>query len=127
VAAVVNELGETVGILTFDDLVDTIFTRAPSRVRRLLRRVPIRQVGRGRWQVTGMTGVRRLARFFNVVLPTSKSVTVAGIVQECLERFPEVGDQCGWGPFHLKVVEMPDRDQLVVELTLAPEAEETQQ
>ena len=30
VAAVVNELGETIGILTFDDLLDTIFSGAPA-------------------------------------------------------------------------------------------------
>ena len=37
-AAVVNELGETIGILTFDDILDTIFSGTPSRSERLLRR-----------------------------------------------------------------------------------------
>ena len=47
VAAVVNELGETIGILTFDDVLDTIFGRTPSRSQRLLEQMPIRQVGPG--------------------------------------------------------------------------------
>ncbi len=38
VAAVVNEFGETIGILTFDDILDTLFSGAPSRSERLLRR-----------------------------------------------------------------------------------------
>ena len=42
VAAVVNEFGETIGILTFDDILDTLFSGAPSRSERLLRRDPIR-------------------------------------------------------------------------------------
>ena len=117
VAAVVNELGETIGILTFDDVLDTIFRHASSRSERLLKRVPIRQVSPGVWHVTGMTSLRRLARHFHVRLPSSKSLTVAGIVQEALERLPAPGDQCRWGPFHLTVIDAPERGVLLVELT----------
>ena len=124
VAAVVNEFGETIGILTFDDVLDTIFSRSPSRSQRLLERVPIRQVAPGTWQVTGMTSLWRLVRHFNVQRPASKSVTVAGVVQEMLERLPQTGDQCRWGPFRLEVLEVPERGQLLVELTLAEEQEE---
>ena len=46
VAAVVNEFGETIGILTFDDILDTLFSGAPSRSERLLRREPIRPLRR---------------------------------------------------------------------------------
>lgn len=119
VAAVVNEHGETIGILTFDDILDTIFSGAPSRSERLLRRAPIREVAPGVWHVTGMTSVRRLARYFHVDRPPSKSVTVTGVVQERLERLPQTGDECRWGPFHFKVLDVPRRGQLLVELTLA--------
>ena len=34
VAAVVNEYGETIGILTFEDVLDTVFSYSPSRSRR---------------------------------------------------------------------------------------------
>ncbi len=118
VAAVVNELGETIGILTFDDVLDTIFSFSPSRSERLLQRVPIRQVAPDTWHVTGMTSLWRLVRHFQVDRPASKSVTVAGIVQEMLERLPRAGDQCRWGPFQLKVLDVPQRGQLLVELTL---------
>jgi CBS domain containing-hemolysin-like protein len=117
VAAVINEFGETIGILTFDDILDTIFSPASSRSERLLKRAPIRQVGRGVWHVTGMTTVWRLVRHFHVDRPAGKSVTVAGIVQEKLERLPDPGDQCQWGPFHFKVIDVPERGQLMVELT----------
>ena len=124
VAAVVNEFGETIGILTFDDVLDTIFSRSPSRSQRLLQRMPIRQVAPGTWQVTGMTSLWRLVRHFNVQRPASKSVTVAGIVQEMLERLPRAGDRCRWGPFCLKVLDVPKRGQLLVELTVADGQEE---
>ena len=124
VAAVVNEFGETIGILTFDDILDTIFTRTWSRSQRLLKRVPIRQVAPGVWHLTGMTSLRRLVRHFGVQRPASKSVTVAGVIQESLQRFPEPGDLCRWGPFHFKVVDVPDSRQLLVELTRVDDSQE---
>ena len=119
VAAVVNELGETVGILTFEDILDVIFRRTASRPERLLHRQPIRQVAPGRWQVNGMTSVRRLRRTFQMELPAAKSVTVSGVVQEVLERLPEPGDTCRWGPFEINVIDVPDHGQVLVELALA--------
>ena len=123
VAAVVNELGETIGILTFDDILDTIFSGTPSRSERLLRRAPIRRIAPGVWHVTGLTSLRRLARHFHVERPPSKSVTVAGIIQEVLERFPQPGDECRWGPFRFRVIDAPLRGQLLVELTMAETGE----
>jgi CBS domain containing-hemolysin-like protein len=117
VAAVVNEFGETVGILTFDDILETVFSPAASRSRRLLDRAPIRRLRQGVWQVTGMTSLRRLLRHFHVDLPPCKSVTVAGIIQERLERLPEPGDRCHWGPFRFKVIDVSGQGQLLVELT----------
>ena len=91
VAAVVNEFGETIGILTFDDILDTLFSGAPSRSERLLRRDPIRPIAPGVWHVTGMTSVRRLARYFQIDKPATHSVTLSGVIQEVLERLPERG------------------------------------
>jgi CBS domain containing-hemolysin-like protein len=70
-----------------------------------------------------MTSLRRLARHFGVARPPSKSVTVGGVVQEVLERFPEPGDVCRWGPFRFKVLDVPERGPLVVELTMPEEQE----
>jgi CBS domain containing-hemolysin-like protein len=122
VAAIVNELGETIGILTFDDILDTVFTRSPSRSQRLLKRAPIRRAADGVWRVTGMTSLRRLTRYFKNPRPASKSLTVAGVIQETLHQFPREGDVCRWGPYQFKVIEISDRGQLTVEVTL-PEGE----
>lgn len=124
VAAVVNELGETIGVLTYEDILDTIFIHTASRSQRLLKRESIRRVGRETWQVTGMTSLRRLARHFGVDRPPSKSVTVSGVIQEVLERLPIPGDECRWGPFSFKVLDVPERGQLLAELTRADQEEE---
>ncbi len=119
VAAVVNELGETIGVLTFEDILDTVFIHTSSRSERLLQHKPIRRVAPDVWHVTGMTSLRRLARFFHVERPLSRSVTVSGVLQEVLERLPAPGDECRWGPFRFRVLDAPERGQLLVELTLA--------
>ncbi len=116
VAVVVNEYGETVGVLTFDDVLDTIFSDSASRSSRLMNRLPIRRMRAGVWQVTGMTSLRRLKRYFHLDRAVGKSVTIAGVMQEALQRVPEIGDECHWAGFRLKVIDAPQRGQLLIEM-----------
>ncbi len=124
VVVVVNEHGESIGILTLDDVFDTVFSHTASRTERLLRRPPIRKVADGVWQVSGMTSLRRLVRHFDLPRPPSKSMTVAGAVQETLGRIAEPGDTCRWGPFVLRVLEVSAHGPSLVELRLVGENEE---
>jgi CBS domain containing-hemolysin-like protein len=117
VAAVVNEFGETIGVLTMEDILHTVFTSHPSRSARLLKRAPITPAGDGGWLVTGMTSLRRLGRHFALRLPATDSVTVAGVVHEALEHLPRPLDRCRWGPFDIEVLEANDGGQLLVKLT----------
>src|SRR5690606_23964296 len=66
VAAVVNERGEVIGIVTREDLLDTVFTEKPARSERLLNRQSIEPVREGVWLVNGMTSLRRIARQFEL-------------------------------------------------------------
>jgi CBS domain containing-hemolysin-like protein len=105
VAAVVNELGETIGIVTVDDIWDALFSEFGGRGERVLQRSPIIKVSHDLWHVDGMTNLRRLAAYFDVQLPETSHATLGGVVQETLERLPEAADRCDWGPFHLEVLE----------------------
>lgn len=116
VAAIVNELGETIGIVTLEDLLQTVFEDEASRSSRLLETSPIRQLDENLWHVTGMTSLRRLARTFDTSLPQSKSTTVAGIVQEVLGRLPDKGEKIEWHIFQLTVIEADPMGQMTVEL-----------
>ncbi len=120
VAAVVNEYGETIGIVTLDDVFETIFQEESSRSARLLATKPIRPQGNGRWLVTGMTNLRRLSRHFDVPLEQAKSVTVAGLLQEQLQRLPAVGDAVTWSGFEFRVVEAGDPAAIKVDLRVHP-------
>jgi len=124
VVAVVNELGETIGILTYDDLLDAIFTWRSGRSERVLNREAIRLVREGVWQVMGIVSLRRLQRHFELTLPPTKGITVAGMLQDVLQRLPEAGDQCSFGPFQWTVIEAPLRGHLLAEMTyIAPDAQ----
>lgn len=117
VAAIVNELGETIGIVTLEDLLQNVFEDQSSRSARLLETSPIHKIGSNLWQVTGMATLRRLGREFDLVLPTTKSTTVAGIVQEVLQRLPSVGDEIEWEAFSLHVIEAEPREKMLVHLS----------
>ncbi len=124
VTVVVNEHGETIGVLTFDDILDTIFAEDASRSLRLLNRSPIEEVEPGVYHVLGITSLRRLAKYFQLDRPELNSITVAGLVQELMQRLPEVGDECDWNGFHLKVIESLHRGQIVVEFRRRQQQEE---
>ena len=117
VAAIINEFGETIGIITLEDLLNTVFEDQPSRSSRLLATSPILQLEQNLWRVTGITGLRRLGRAFGVDLPPSKSTTVAGIVQEQLLRLPVAGDKVQWSLFEMHVTEADQLGRLTVELS----------
>jgi len=116
VAAIINELGETIGIVTLEDLLQTVFEDEASRSSRLLETTPIRRLSDNLWCVTGMTSLRRLGRKFDMALPASKSTTVAGIVQEVLGRLPVEGETVDWHVFRFLVIEADQLGQLTVEM-----------
>ena len=118
VAAVVNEFGDTIGVVTHEDILDTVFNNQPSRSKILLDRKPIHDLGPGKWLVAGVTGLRRLSRYLARELPTSKNNTVAGVLQEKLGRLVQQGDVCSWGPFRLVVLEVPHRGHMLIEMEL---------
>eukprot|EP00913_Durusdinium_trenchii_P008954 g8420.t1 len=118
-ACVVNEYGETVGIVTYEDIIDTVLMPEPSRARRLLMREPVVEAAPGRYEVEGMTTLRYLCRRLNLDFePSSENyVTVAGMLYEKLEHIPSVGDECEWNGFQVRVAEVPAQGHLRVELT----------
>jgi putative hemolysin len=125
VAAVINEFGETIGIVTLDDILDTLFHEQSSRSARLLARSSISPHGEGKWHVTGMTGLRRIGKHFGLDLPPTKSITVGGILQELLQRVPVAGDEVEWAGLRLRVLEASEYGPRLVELSMTAPPEES--
>lgn len=114
VASVVNEYGETVGIVTYEDIIDTILEPQPSRAKRLLRREPVLEIAAGKYHVEGITTLRYLCMRLEIDYePASDgSVTVAGMLHDQLERMPVVGDECTWKGYLVRVIDVSKRGQL---------------
>ncbi len=125
VASVVNEIGETIGIITMHDVLDAILMESPVRSERMLNRAAIIELDAGVWHIAGMTNLRRLEQFFGVEFPTTRNVTLAGVVQETLERHPRSGDECQWGPLRIKALPYGDDNESHFQVTLIiPEGDE---
>ena len=118
VAAVVNEYGETIGIVTLEDILSTIFQDHSRHGASPSETASITQVQPRMWHLSGMTSVRRLGKQLQIELPETKAVTVAGVMQEVLQRFPNAKDQCEWGQFRFEVLEASEDGQLNLRLTL---------
>ncbi len=116
VAAVVNEYGETIGIVTYEDVLDTVFAPQPSRAKRVLRREPVLEVAPGRFHVDGLTTLRYLAKRLKVDYEPDDDaqLTVAGLLNESLERFPVVGDECPFLGWQMKVIDAGQRGKVRV-------------
>ncbi|UUO07439.1 CNNM domain-containing protein [Blastopirellula sp. J2-11] len=125
VAAIVNELGEVIGVLTLSDAAEAIFSYHSGRSERLLHRQTFEQVEPGVWLIPGMTSLRRLAKRFGAEVPSIRPTTVNGLLHEELEQLPEPGDEVTWGPFHFHVVSVPLRGQPIVRLSLFEREEES--
>lgn len=107
VAVVINEYGETIGVLTEDDIIDTFVNPESSRGRRLLDREPIRELPDGRILVEGVTTLRYLAQWLEVDYDPSDEaqLTVVALMHDDLERFPLIGDESIWEGFRFRVVQ----------------------
>ena len=116
VAVVVNEFGETIGIITIDDIIATLFTREHGRSRGLLDRHELKPIGENRWQLTGLTSLRTLERKFGISFRQYSSLTVGGLLREIFARFPRTGDECQIKSLQFRVMNIDD-DDLVVQLT----------
>jgi len=120
VASVISEYGETVGVITEDDILDTLLNPLSSRSKRLLEREPITQDDEGHMIVDGLTSLRYLANWLDVDYDVEGDwpVTIVALLHDELERFPVVGDECEWEGYRLRVVlagEPGDPVQLSVE------------
>jgi CBS domain containing-hemolysin-like protein len=118
-AAVVNEYGETIGIVLAEDILDRVLLAEPSRVRRLLEREPVLEVSPGVYHVEGITTLRFLCKRLGMEYDPDEEdfVTVVGMMHEELEHLPAVGDFCQWRGYTVKVIELIGRGRVRVMVT----------
>ena len=116
VAVIVDEYGQTVGTLTQQDLLDSIFSSSPSRARRILNREAVLEVDKNVFHLDGLTTLRYLSQHLGIDFDPEQeqSVTLAGLLHKKLKAFPEVGDECVWMGWKFRVIEVKDRSRIRV-------------
>ena len=114
VAVVVNEFGEMVGMVTYENLLEFIFTDLPSRTRRLLRHEPVMEISKDRYHADGLVTLRYLFRVLRVAFDSDEDHqrTLAGLFHDELERIPEVGDLLTIEGWVLNAIEVTPLGQL---------------
>jgi CBS domain containing-hemolysin-like protein len=94
VAVVIDEYGITLGILTMDDLVEELVGEAIDETD--VSEGLVKRVSKGSALVHGLTRVSDAARLLKCTVvyasPEDETNTVTGLLQERLERIPQVGD-----------------------------------
>jgi CBS domain containing-hemolysin-like protein len=122
VAAVVNEYGDTIGVLTQDEIVEGLMQSDSSRGKRR-GRATLEVVSPDVYRVSGLMSGRRLADLLSIPLPTGRNVTVAGLIQEQNRRLTRVGDRARFGDWEFEVVQSQRRGHWIIELRRAPAPE----
>lgn len=115
-AIVVNERGDSIGLLFVEDLVEAVFA-SPSAAINTMGRPLFAKTGEAKWEVTGATRIKQLQRTLGIKLPETGDATIAGVLQSQLRRIAQVGDHVAWGNFNLQVTDIPRRGEMFVQIT----------
>ncbi|MEM8732656.1 MAG: CNNM domain-containing protein [Planctomycetota bacterium] len=122
VAVVVNEFGDSIGVLTWEDVVEAILQPRQSSSQKALAKAEIVEESPGVWLATGMTKLRRLERILGRKVET-QGLTVAGVLQEHLHRLAEEGDVCQLADLEFRVLEADLKGELLVRISVRTQQE----
>lgn len=101
---VCDELGALQGIITFRDIFEGLVGTIPEKTE--LPDIIERRDGKS-WVVSGQCQFYDFVAYFDEEdLYDSDFNTLAGLILVLLDRIPEVGDECSWKTFHMRVVGM---------------------
>ena len=106
-AVVVDEYGNTVGIVTLDDILSSLIGEIPDE-RNVADR-DFEKIGANRYRVEPSVSIEDFKDFFGIdeLTEEEKDVdTVGGLVMRILDRIPQEGDEIDWCGLKIKVERM---------------------
>lgn len=99
-AMVVDEFGQTTGLVTLDDVMSELYGRAAEHETD---EHIVMLIGIGRWILDGDLNIHDFADAFTIEIKSPRVSTVAGLVSHELRRVPKVGDSVVVGAYRLIV------------------------
>lgn len=115
VALVVDEFGQTTGMVALDDVMSELYGRSAEHASSS---GAIMLTGLGRWRVDGDLNIHDFAEAFEIDLESPRVSTVAGLVSQELQRVPHAGDSLVLGRYRLKVVAARRARAVTIEMEL---------
>jgi CBS domain containing-hemolysin-like protein len=118
-AVVVCERGDAIGVLSVDDIAESIFDLDQSAGTIGLSKPNIHQIDAQTWEITGSTSLRRIERATGLDLSNDQRiVTLSGLIHEQLKRIAKKNDECRWNEFHAVVTSVPRRGAMLIRITI---------
>ncbi|WP_456397986.1 hemolysin family protein [Desulfurobacterium sp.] len=106
-AIVIDEYGNTAGIVTLDDILSSLVGEIPDE--RQTEEEDFEKIGNKKYRVNPSVSIEDFKDFFGIDEITEEEGdvdTVGGLVMRLLDRIPKEGDSVEWSGLHLKVEKM---------------------
>jgi CBS domain containing-hemolysin-like protein len=117
-AVVIDEWGGTAGLVTIEDVFESIV--GDLRVEDEREERPIEVLEGGGFRVAGWLSIRDWNELFGHRVVATEFATIAGFVTVLLGRIPRVGDEARFGPFQFRVHALRGRRIEKLDLFLKP-------
>lgn len=121
-AIIVDERGETVGLVTMEDILEEIVGDIVDEQDREERM--IRQIGKNEWEASGEADIDELNEALAVNLNYPEHQTISLLILEKLHRFPKLGEKIVFENLIFQVKEMGKKKIETVHITKLPEPDQ---
>jgi CBS domain containing-hemolysin-like protein len=105
-AVVVNEFGETEGLVTLEDLVEELFGDIADEFDVRLKEEMLKELAKGRFLINGLARIAELNDQLSVRIPEGNYDTISGFIMERLKELPKEDETIEERGFTLTVKEM---------------------
>jgi CBS domain containing-hemolysin-like protein len=119
-AFVVDEFGNTTGIVTLENVLEQII--GPVNDEFDIKSPSIVQDGKGQFIVDGSTPIEQVERTLGVNLDDEDVDTVAGVLIERAQKLPEPGDRINFDGAMAEILEVRDDRAVKIRFTLSESA-----
>ncbi len=123
IAVIVNEFGESIGIVSIEDIIRKVLTGRFEHVNTKAQE-PLETLGEGHYRAAGAMGIRKLAKLLNITPPEGRTATVVGFMQRLNLRPPRIGDTCEWADYLLEVIQEDTEGNCLIDIRHIDNAKE---